>query len=339
MKSKSYILVFLCGILLAGGLTFFPLPYYITKPGMAQELAPIVQVEGGYEEEGSLMLTTVRMGKATPLSYLLAHIQDFQHIYPVEEILREGETDKEYTYRQLHMMETSKESAISVAYEKANKEISFTNHGVYVMSVVANMPADGKLEVGDRIFKVDNYDINEADDLISYVSNKKAGESVSIQFEREGDKKVATVSVKEFPGSEKRVGLGISLVTDREIEVNPDIKMDTNKIGGPSAGLMFSLEIYNQLVKEDITGGYEIAGTGTLDDKGQVGRIGGIEQKIVAADQSGADIFLAPNEGGIKNSNYKEALKAGKGINTKMKIVPIDTFDDAIRYLEQLDKK
>ncbi|MBM7701753.1 SepM family pheromone-processing serine protease [Metabacillus iocasae] len=339
MKSKSYILVFLCGVLLAGGVTFFPLPYYITKPGMAQELAPIVQVDGGYKEEGSFMLTTVRMGKATPLSYVLAQVQDFQHIYPEKEILQEGETDKEYTYRQLHMMETSKESAISVAYKKAGKKISFVNHGVYVMGVVKNMPAENKLEVGDRIVKVDDYEIKEDQDLISYVSKKKEGDSVTITFDREGKKQIETLGVEAFPGQEKRVGLGISLITDRELMVKPDIQMETDKIGGPSAGLMFSLEIYNQLVKQDMTGGYEIAGTGTLDDQGKVGRIGGIQQKVVAADQSGADIFFAPNEEGDENSNYNEAVKAGKEIKTKMKIVPVDTFDDAVSYLETLTKK
>ena len=81
--------------------------------------------------------------------------------------------------------------------------------------------------------------------------------------------------------------------------------MNTEEIGGPSAGFMFSLEIYNQLTKEDLTKGYEIAGTGTISPDGTVGRIGGIEQKIIAADKAGADIFLAPNENGEKDSNYQ----------------------------------
>ncbi|HJV30720.1 MAG TPA: S16 family serine protease, partial [Bacillales bacterium] len=113
----------------------------------------------------------------------------------------------------------------------------------------------------------------------------------------------------------------------------------TDEIGGPSAGFMFSLEIYNQLTKEDLTKGYQIAGTGTIASDGKVGPIGGIEQKIIAADKAGAEIFFAPNEEGSKHSNYRDALKTAKDIGTKMKIVPIDTFDDAIKYLNTLHNK
>ena len=102
---------------------------------------------------------------------------------------------------------------------------------------------------------------------------------------------------------------------------------------------MFSLEIYNQLTKGDLTKGYQIAGTGTMDEAGKVGPIGGIGQKIVAADKSGADIFFAPNENGSTRSNYQDALIAAKDIDTKMKIVPVDSFEQAVEYLEQLKKK
>jgi PDZ domain-containing protein len=102
---------------------------------------------------------------------------------------------------------------------------------------------------------------------------------------------------------------------------------------------MFSLEIYNQLNKEDYTKGYQIAGTGTIDPDGTVGPIGGIEQKIVAADKAGAEIFFAPNVKGGKDSNYPAAVKTARDIHSKMKIVPVDTFDDAINYLNKLPNK
>ena len=117
------------------------------------------------------------------------------------------------------------------------------------------------------------------------------------------------------------------------------MKIDAHKIGGPSAGLMFTLEIYNQLVKEDITKGHEIAGTGTINEKGEVGPIGGISQKVVAAHNAGAEIFFAPNENGKEKSNYKDAVKTAKDINTKMKIIPVDTLDDALMYLDKMSEK
>lgn len=337
MKSKMYMAALSIGFILAFILSFYPLPYYITKPGMAQELSPIIEVEGGYEEQGSFMLTTVRMGKATPLTYALAHVKDFQEIYPVEEIRQEGESDKDYTYRQLHMMETSQESAISVAYHHAKKEVEFQNQGVFVMGIVPGMPAEETLKVGDRVYQVDQQKIETSEQFVDYVANKKAGDEVRIQFQRDEKEREAIVEIAPFPNMKGRVGLGITLVTDREMSVEPPIKMDTEEIGGPSAGLMFSLEIYNQLTKKDMTNGYEIAGTGTIDDEGHVGRIGGIAQKVVAAANSGAEIFFAPNEEGAKGSNYEEAIAAAEKIDTDMKIVPVDTFDEAVRYLETLE--
>lgn len=108
---------------------------------------------------------------------------------------------------------------------------------------------------------------------------------------------------------------------------------------------MFSLEIYNQLTKNDLTKGHSIAGTGTIDPDGTVGRIGGIDKKVVAADNEGAEIFFAPDDEITPEmkkaypniqSNYKEAVKAAKDIGTKMKIVPVKTFDDALNYLKAL---
>jgi PDZ domain-containing protein len=135
------------------------------------------------------------------------------------------------------------------------------------------------------------------------------------------------------------VGLGISLDDYTRVITVPQVSIDSEQIGGPSAGLMFSLEIYNQLTKGDLTKGYQVAGTGTIDEDGKVGPIGGIGQKIVAADKSGADIFFAPNESGALHSNYQDALIAAKDIGTKMKIVPVDRFEDAVTYLEQLKEK
>ena len=141
---------------------------------------------------------------------------------------------------------------------------------------------------------------------------------------------------KEHPD---HVGLGITLDDYTRVITSPKVTIDSEQIGGPSAGLMFSLEIYNQLTDGDLTKGYQIAGTGTIDEDGKVGPIGGIEQKIVAADQSGADIFFAPNEGGSTNSNYHAAVVVAKDIHSNMKIVPVDRFEDAVAYLEQLKKK
>ncbi|HYK74664.1 MAG TPA: SepM family pheromone-processing serine protease [Pseudoneobacillus sp.] len=319
--------------------SFFTLPYYVSKPGMAKELEPIIEVEHGYKEKGSFMLTTVRMGKANIYSYLLAKASKYQEIYPVDLIKREDESDEEYNTRQLHLMESSKLNAIEVAYKKHGLPVNYEYKGVYVLNIYPGMPADGKLLPGDRIFKADNNSFSSSDLFIDYVSKKKEGEKIKLTIERNEQTKEINLTVAPFPDQPTNKGIGIDLVDDKEIMVNPDVKVNTEEIGGPSAGLMFSLEIYNQLTKEDLTKGYAIAGTGTIDENGIVGPIGGIEQKIVAADKVGAEIFFAPNEKGIKDSNYNAAVKTAEDIHTKMKIIPIDTFDEAVAYLESLPIK
>lgn len=158
-------------------------------------------------------------------------------------------------------------------------------------------------------------------------------------YKREETKKTAVLSLQPFKDDPNRVGIGISLDDNRKVTTKPSIAIDSEQIGGPSAGLMFSLEIYNQLTEGDLTKGYDIAGTGTMSDDGTVGPIGGIQQKIVAADKSGAEIFFAPNENGAADSNYEDALIAAKDIGTDMKIVPVDNFEDALAYLTNLKEK
>src|SRR5690625_671887 len=98
---------------------------------------------------------------------------------------------------------------------------------------------------------------------------------------------------------------------------------------------MFALEIYDQLIEEDLTKGYQIIGTGALDYNGNVLRIGGIDKKVVAADKAGCEIFFAPYEDGADDSNYELAKKTAEDIGTEMEIVPVDTFQEAVTYLEE----
>lgn len=336
MNNKRYIrTIALIALLLVFG-TFFKLPYYVTMPGTAEPLRPLVEVEGGYKEKGKFMLTTVRMGQANLFSFVFAHMSKYNELYRIDEVRQQDENDEEYTYRQLKMMENSKETAIAVAYKKANKPVSYRNKGVYVLYVVDNMPAAKYLKSGDQLVAIDGRRIDEADEFIQYVSEKKKGERVHLTYKRLGKERTATLALAPFPNEKNRIGLGVSVMTDRDIVTDPPVHIESDDIGGPSAGLMFALEVYNQLVPEDLTKGYDIAGTGTINIDGEVGPIGGISQKVIAAHRAGADIFFAPNERGAKHSNYKEAVKTAKDIGTKMKIVPVDTFDDAVQFLQKL---
>lgn len=319
-------------------MTTYNLPYYVYKPGYADLLDPIVKVDSGYESEGDMHLVTVSGGQVTPVEYIAAKLQSFHEIVPIAEARPEGISDEEYMHHQLMLMENSQHSSIVVAYEAANKEVQIDNHGIHVIHVVEDMPADGIVQVGDRIDTIDGIKVTEANELVDYVQQKNAGDTIEVLINRNDEEIVDTIKVKQFPDDDK-VGIGIQLVTDQKVTVRPDVAFKSGKIGGPSAGLMFALEMYNQLTEEDISKGYQIAGTGEIDFDGNVGRIGGVDKKVVAAHRQEMDIFFVPNENNSDNSNYSVAKQTAETINTKMEIVPVDTFEQALTYLEGKEPK
>ncbi|PYZ93259.1 hypothetical protein CR194_08670 [Salipaludibacillus keqinensis] len=331
--------VILFSILIA--VNFIQLPYYFTVPGDAKVLSDVIEVEDRNAYEGTFMLTTIRMGKANTVNYLWSMFSDRRELIPEDQIRPEGETDEEYNHRQMMMMTGSQELAVLVAYHHADKEAYFENYGVFVTSIIPDMDAEGKLEMGDRIIAVDGEEVLEANKLFSLLGEYGIGDEVEITYEREDEVEQVSITVEPFPEDidpdGDRGGVGIANpVTDRELVHDPDVEINTDQIGGPSAGLMFSLEIYNQLLEEDITKGRAIAGTGSIDEEGNVGRIGGVKQKVYASHEAGADIFFVPDELGVEGSNYSSAAETAESIGTEMDIVPVNTFQDALDYLESL---
>ncbi|SFB18706.1 PDZ domain-containing protein [Lentibacillus halodurans] len=335
--TKKHIIYLILVIGIAFFISAYKLPYYIYKPGGADALNPIVEVEDGYQSEGDMHLVTVRGGQATPVQYLWAQVMPNQEVLPLQEVRPEGVSEDEYFHAQLQMMESSQEASTVVAYEAADEDITIEYNGVYVVSVVEEMPADDILKTGDRITGIDGNTIDESNDLIEYVENKQPGDTITVQVVRDEDQLEKEITLERFPDMDNKVGIGIQLVTDRSVEVDPEVDFSSGSIGGPSAGLMFSLEIYDQLTEEDLTKGYQIAGTGEVDYQGNVRRIGGVDKKVIAADREGCDIFFAANDNGADDSNYEVALKAAEEMDTDMKIVPVDTFDDALNYLQNLE--
>ncbi|MCM3710040.1 SepM family pheromone-processing serine protease [Sporosarcina luteola] len=330
-------------------LFIYPLDAYISKPGGAYDLEPIVEVEGGDKDDvGTFSLMTISIGKATPFSYVASKFSDRMKVLPINKVRREGENDKEYNIRQKKLMSDSQFNAITVAFSKADIPVDITYDGVFVVSVLKGGAADGKLQTGDKIRFVDGRQLSESGQFASSISRKSEGDKVMVTIERDEKMMDVEIFLREIPKSEGRIGLGIEFQEDRELSTDPKVDIHTADIGGPSAGLMFTLEIMNQLLDEDLTKGYNIAGTGEMLSDGTVGRIGGADFKIMAADREGVEIFFAPNdylpdEVREKNrgimTNYEEAVKTAEKIGTKMKIVPVTTIDDALDYLKNLKEK
>lgn len=341
MKNKR-LWIFVVIMALVVFFSSYRLDAYVTKPGGAYELAPLVEVVGGDEDDqGTLSLMTVSMLTATPALYIWAKFQDGYKVLQPEQVRSPHESDEEYNVRQLKLMADSQVNALQIAFEQAEMPFEVNTNGVFVLSVSKGSAADGVLAPGDRVLEIDHNKFTNMQQLIEYLSDKKEGDKVDVLYERDQREISSTIKLAPLPTDPKRVGLGISFVEDKSIETTPKVEIDTEKIGGPSAGLMFTLEILNQLIDEDITKGYNVAGTGTMESDGSVGRIGGIDQKIMAADSADIDIFFAPDEATEDGSpnNYTVAVETAEKIGTDMKIVPVKTIEDALQFLDELQPR
>jgi len=348
MPKKSTISFFLICIFLVSA-TFYPVDAYITKPGGAYPLKPLVTVEDGdQDDKGTMSLMTIGLAKATPLTYAWAKMSDEQKILQTNHVRNPDEDDEEYTVRQLHLMSQSQFNAIQMAFEKAGKPYEITTRGIFILNVLPDGAAEGLLKAGDRILQIDAIESSDQQKFIDYLNGKKIGDTITLQIQRDEELVSVDIELKPIPSDESRAGLGISFSEDKEITTSPTVNIRSDEIGGPSAGLMFTLEILNQLIDEDLTKGYSMAGTGTMKDTGEVGRIGGIDFKVIAADKADIEVFFAPDdvlpEEVLKKnpslrSNYLEAKEMAEKIGTKMKIVPVKTIDDALEFIEELELK
>jgi PDZ domain-containing protein len=351
-RTRRYLISILVAIAILYLAFFIQLPYFIFMPGTAEEIKPMVSVRKGADpEKGKLMLTTVRVSDTNITGYLIALFHPYEELQPKSSIFRQGESESEYSQRQEYVMLSSQSSAMQAAYKKANVPFHIKNEGVRVLQLLAGLPGEKVLKAGDTLLKIDDKQISASTDLLEYLKTKQTGDSVQITFRRDQAEQTATLQLAQLPqeqGSKAapRAGLGIVPADVQSVKADQEDKQVTIKageIGGPSAGFMFSLEIYNQLVDGDITKGYRIAGTGTIDADGIVGVIGGIQHKIVAADKAGAEIFFAPKDITPKNGspilNYTVAVARAKEIKSKMKVVEVETMDDALRYLAALPPK
>lgn len=341
MKNKKLIIVVLVAAL-AIFVSTYRLDLYITRPGGAYELSPLVKVEGGDEDdEGTLSLMTVSMLNATPSLYLYAKVKDSYKVLKPEQVRSPHESDEEYNVRQLKLMSDSQINALQVAFEQAELPYEVTNNGVFVLNVLEGGAADGTLQAGDQVLSLDGNEFSAQQEFVDYISSKKEGESVEVVYERDDREITNEIELAPLPSEKERIGLGISFVENKDIMTTPKVEIDSDSIGGPSAGLMFTLEIINQLLDEDITKGYNVAGTGTMASDGSVGRIGGIDQKIIAADNEGIEIFFAPDDEaeGVDETNYDVAVETAEKINSDMEIVPVQNVTDALDYLAELEAK
>lgn len=343
LKSKAIYVIIILVLLIFLALELIQVPYYVHKPGTADRLEPMIHVQNGYQDKGTMRLVTIYEIKANLLQYLIAKYDGNKYttVFKTSQIQLPDETPKELNVQNINYMETAQNSAKYVAYKAANKNPVIQNLGVKVLIVNPKMPVSKVLQPADIITGVNGKPVKTITDLSKAIKDDKVGTSVQLKVKRGKQTKTVTTQIALFPkewlpkGQTNKPGLGIYESPYQNIKVSPSVSINSEGIGGPSAGLMMTLEIYNQLTPTDLTKGYNICGTGTMAFDGTVGPIGGIKEKMVAANRAGVDIFFAPEA----DNEAKDAEAAVKDIHSKIKVVPVKTFSDALTYLKQLQPK
>jgi PDZ domain-containing protein len=335
----------LAGVLLTGLLLFAPTPYVIYKPGLATDVGPMVELaESMVAEDSVMMLVTVRQTYPGPAEYVLSLFRGDWDVYRKEQVFREGETRKDYLSRQSVIMQSSQSNAIQAAYGAAGVPYDIVHEGVYVAQVIAGMPAHGVLKAGDRLVEIDGNPVGKSEDVFALLADKRVGDPVAMAVERDDERMEVELTVGDFnrlsdqdtDSAEPRPGIGIQPADRLSVEpADPAhrVKIRVDGIGGPSAGLMFALEIYDQLTEGDLTRGYRLAGTGEIDPEGNVSAIGGVRQKVSAANREGAEVFLVPE------ANYGEAKHWAERIGSDMLVVKVGSLGEALDVLAGLPAK
>ena len=314
-----YILI----LVIVGVIANYPLPYYIEAPGGTIDITNRIDIDGGYSSKGSLNLLYVTEYRGNVMTYLMGLVLPNFDIEKQEERQVSNESTQDIYIRNRVMLENSIDSATILAYKHANKTVNITGYN----NVILVNYNDNDLKIGDNIISIDNVKVNNLVDIKNELDKKEANDIITVGVIRNNKEHSFKVKLDE----EKK--LGIIVQTDYEYELDPEIniKFKTSE-SGSSGGLMLALSIYNAITSEDITHGLKVAGTGTIDIEGNVGEIGGVKYKIMGAVRNKMDLVFVPE------ANYEEAIKVKKEKNYDIDIIKVNTFEEALNYLNNLSK-
>ncbi len=316
-------LLFIAAPWAALGLTLYAVdvPLFSVGPGPARDVIPRIDIDGArtYPSRGRLMLTTVSVGRVNAFGAIDAWADPSVDVVPERDILSPGQSDREYRRQSRTEMDESQIAAVAFALRRLTPYPEEHGEGVLVQDVVEGAPASGRVFVGDVILAVDGHRIDELEEMRSAIGQAGTRRELRLTLEAGGKRRSVGVRPVLHPQTRDPI-IGVVLVESFPL----DISIDSGDISGPSAGLMWALAVVDLLTPSDLTKGRAVAGTGVIDLEGGVHPVGGIGHKILAAQRAGARVFLLP----------KANLEEARGVDARIKLVPVERIDQALRYLE-----
>ena len=334
MDQRTWTMVIsgVAAIVLMAVVTLLPLPYALMRPGPVLDVlsdpdgTPLIQIEGRdtFATSGTLDLLTVRVtggpgSRSTVWDVLRGWADPSIAVRPVDEVFPPTDSEDDVDERNSQEMVTSQEQATVAAMNEVGVQVPTT---LTVDGFTEGSRAQGRLAAGDVVTSVDGTTVVDLPELRDRLQQIEPGDDVTIGFTREGEEQEATFATSEADG---RTVMGVFIDPTYDFPFQVQIRIED--IGGPSAGMIFALGIVDKLTPGEMTGGERIAGTGTMDSDGAVGPIGGIQQKLVGAQDAGADWFLAPA------GNCDEVVGH---VPDGLRVVRVETLDQARDAVEAI---
>lgn len=295
------------------------LPYLAVEPGRAIDVLPRIQVEGAVRDTaGAILSTDVVLRELDPLGLVRAWLDPDAVVVPTSTYVPPTSTFEEQGDVGLAQMASSKVDAAAAALRLVAGYPRNRGRGVLVEAVTAGCDAAGKVAPGDVVLAIDGAIVRSVVAAGARIEEVPSGGTVTFRVLRDDAEEEVAVVRAPCGGSTEPL-VGVALVANLPV----DVTIASGEVGGPSAGLAYALGICDLLTPGDLTGGRIVAATGAIGIRGRVRPVGGIPQKLRAAEEAGATVFLVP----------RGNLRAALAVETSMEVVPVRTLAEAVAAL------
>jgi PDZ domain-containing protein len=271
-------------------------PYFALTPGPAQDVGRLIAIDGAKTTalNGQLLLTTVSLHEIRVFEAVRGWFDPSIAILSRSAIIPADSSEEEVEQRTTAQMEESHVLAGAAALDLLGYDVKIEPSGVRISAIDSDVPASKALRRGDVVVGVDGQAITQDEQLRAAVRRHRVGEVIGLRVLRGAETVDVNTTTVGLPEDPSIPAIGVHVETVPRVQLPLAIDINSLGIGGPSAGLIFAVGIFDLLDPEDLTRGRVIAGTGEISIEGDVGPVGGIRQKVESARRQGAHLFLVP---------------------------------------------